>query len=388
MNISIIDLPRLLSLIFLVGFSQQVVGQKLVLDTVIKTDINEDYGDVLQFQIWQDSLFLYALKERDSSFMHTKNLLNSSKTRYFRTSIILPFQRFITKHEEDMLVANTQYATILKEELDSTVSKQKLNDELFRQVYANSELAISLETYPDFFRPKSQVRIRYGPNIFNLSESHDFHFDFPHYLARVGQLFSLNKNKLFYCNTLDYSCYEYDTHTKETTLIIKDSLNSSSMNSTIEKFKEEIFSGNQQPNYWIPKLKKFDEQVHRITKVFYSDSLILVFKRAPGSKFDYRLLDVYTKVDEKWKVNLKDIKISRWPNGTISYNNPPFEIMDSYPATLFENKLYILCKKDYIDGLKEGTPTEEFRNNQNNYYEVNDNYYSVFVYSIRQASSD
>jgi len=233
LNISIIELPKFLSLFFFIGLSQQVSGQNLVLDTVIKTDINEDYGDVKQFQIWQDSLFLYVLKERDSSFMHTKNLLDSSETRYFRTPIILPYQRFVTKHKKDMLVANTQYAIVVKEKLDSTVEKQKLNDELLRQVYANSELTVSLETYPDYFRPKSQVKMRYGPNIFDLSESHDFHFDFPHYLARVGQLFSLNKNKLFYCNTLDYSCYEYDINTNESTLIIKDSLNNSSMNSTI-----------------------------------------------------------------------------------------------------------------------------------------------------------
>ena len=370
-------------LFLVLGLFNNASAQNFVLDTVIKTRINEDYNDFTAFQVWGDSLLFYVLKAQDSSsVLHLTKLHPKQGKEVYPIAKTLAFPRFITKHEEGFLIANTQSALSINLDSKSAPELRNLNKDLFRQTYANPHMAVSLETYPDFFWPKQRLEFRSGSNVLDLEEKHAVPFDFPHFFARVGQLIDFHSSGLFYCNTLDYSCYLYNFETKESELLIKDSLNGPLTNDSIEMFREEIFSGSQQPKYWIPKLQEFDEKVYRITKVFYNEDLILIFKRAPGSKFDYRLLDIYTKVDTTWKLERENVLAERWPKGELSYSNPPIEIMDSYPAVLFQGKLYILSKKDYTEGLKEGISVEEFKNKQNEYYEDHENYYSIFVYSI------
>lgn len=379
-----IKLSAQFACLFLVfGLFNYASAQNLVLDTVIKTRINEDYNDFTAFQVWGDSLLFYVLKAQDSSsVLHLTKLHPKQGKEVYPIAKTLAFPRFITKHEDGFLIANTQSALSVKLNGDSDSVLRDLNKDLFRQAYASPDLTVSLETYPDFFWPKQKLEFRSGSSVLDLKEKHEVPFDFPHYFARVGQLIDFHSSGLFYCNTLDYSCYLYNFETKESELLLKDSLNGPLMNDSIEMFREEIFSGSQQPKYWIPKLQEFDEKVYRITKVFYNEDLILIFKRAPGSEFDYRLLDIYTNVDASWQLQSKNVLAERWPKGELSYSNPPIEIMDSYPAVLFKGKLYILSKKDYTEGLKEGISVEEFKNKQNEYYEDHDNYYSIFVYSI------
>ncbi len=357
-------------------------GQKIILDTIVTTNIPVNYSDYASLILKNDTLNFVLFDTETNHRIYVRPISHDGSVKKIALS----------KDVKSVYQASFQngyfyfgsISNYWKQGLDSGDFSSFKFKNPYKETYSNDEFVVSIESYPDFAKPKPEVKIKYGKTFSSVNTKLNKPYDFPYYFARVGHFFELNRNELCYCQTLNYNCFKIDLNTGHEERIIVGKLGNEAQKVKIDSVKLFMFKGSQQPVEYIPQLKELDEKVYRITKIFFDGKSIVIVKRAPGSGWDYRLLDIYVKNKDSWKLTCKDIRVDRYPEGKMSYQNPPCSVMDSYPIKLYNNKLYVVVGHDYTEGLNAGIRKEEYLINKDKRFETVDPHYSIYIYSLQQ----